>query len=184
VSSIRSLQQRKHREATGLFFVEGIRPVAEALQLGAPIERLVVSPDLLASEFAMELVAREAGRGTEILRVTDKVFASISEKDGPQGLAAVIHQRWRGLNEIELQDDGAFVALDSVQDPGNLGTIIRTADTPARCVPARVQFFHLTWPGPHTSSLSTGNANGATTSLERRAREIGTTRLLSTGARS
>lgn len=128
VKLIRSLRSRKEREQSGLFFVEGIRQVAEAIQSGAGIEALVMAPELLHSDFAHSLVSKEAKAGTDVLQVTGDLFKSISAKDGPQGLAAIVRQRWEQLPDIRLCGDECFVALDAVQDPGNLGTIMRTAD--------------------------------------------------------
>lgn len=149
VKQLRALRQRKERAATGLFFVEGIRLVAEAVQLGAPIEALVVAPELLKSEFGQELVARRRASGLAVLEVTPDVFASLSGKEGPQGLGAVVRQRWERLwdddreplrSDVPLAGGGQpsssadrpppvlWVALDSVADPGNLGTILRTCD--------------------------------------------------------
>jgi TrmH family RNA methyltransferase len=130
VKQIRALARRKEREQTGLFFVEGIRIVTEAVQTAARIDALVVAPALLKSEHALALVAAEQGRGTSILEVTREVFESISAKEGPQGLGAVVQQHWQALEDIDWPMPGAlgWVALDSVQDPGNIGTILRTCD--------------------------------------------------------
>lgn len=128
IKAIRALRQRKEREAQGLFFVEGVRLVGEAAQLGAPIAALVVAPELLGSPFAHELVARQAAAGTRVIEVSAEVFAGLSQKDGPQGLAAVVRQRWTTLAEVRLGPAPGWVALDRVADPGNLGAILRTAD--------------------------------------------------------
>ncbi len=129
VKAIRGLRRRQERDAAGRFFIEGIRLVGEALQLGAPVETLVVAPGLLARHpFGQELVAEHQGADVAVLEVSDDVFASLSTKDGPQGLGAVVRQRWHRLNDIEPAGDLAWVALEGVQDPGNLGTILRTSD--------------------------------------------------------
>jgi TrmH family RNA methyltransferase len=131
VKSIRSLRQRKEREQTNLFFVEGIRLVGEAVQLGAAIETLVVAPELLSSGFAQELVTTQQQQGMRVLEVTAEVFKSLSVKEGPQGLGAVIEQRWESLANVILGAEGpelCWVALEAAQDPGNVGTILRTSD--------------------------------------------------------
>jgi TrmH family RNA methyltransferase len=124
IKEIRSLRERKQRERSGLFFVEGIRIVAEAAQVGAAIERLIVAPTLLTSRFAQEIVAAQREAGVPCLEVTAEVFASLSVKDSPQGLGAVVQERWTRLDEAAPW----WIALSGVQDPGNLGTILRTGD--------------------------------------------------------
>jgi TrmH family RNA methyltransferase len=128
IKQIRALRQRKERERTGLFFVEGTRLVGEAAQLAAPIEALLVAPELLSSPFAHQIAAEQAAAGARLIEVSAEVFASLSQKDGPQGLAAVVRQRWTPLGELRLGGPPGWVALNEVADPGNLGTILRTAD--------------------------------------------------------
>lgn len=127
IKEIRALRQRKERARSGLAFIEGIRIVADALRHPATVESLVVAPDLLTSSYAQMLVQQAAG--IEYIEVSAEVFQSLSLKDGPQGIGAVIHQRWEPLDAVRLtQDDFCWMALDAVQDPGNLGTILRTCD--------------------------------------------------------
>ncbi len=126
IRQIRALRQRKERERSGHFFVEGVRLVGEAIALGM-VETLVVAPALLSSPFAHDLVAQQAEH-SRVIEVSAEVFASLSQKEGPQGLAAVARQRWIELDEVELNVAPGWVALVSPADPGNVGTIIRTAD--------------------------------------------------------
>jgi len=128
IRRIRALRQRKARDETGLCLVEGIRPVAEALQSGAELDQLLVAPALLRSAFAHDLVAAQRAAGTPVLEVSPEVFASFAQKEGPQGLAAVVRQRFTSLAGLPRDRRPGPVALVEPADPGNLGTIIRTAD--------------------------------------------------------
>lgn len=128
IKQIRSLRNRHEREQTGLFFIEGIRIVVEAAQAGARIETLVVAPELLKSQIGQETVRQEQARGGPVLEVSAQVFKSLSVKEGPQGIGAVLHERWEPLDEVRLTNDLCWVALDAAQDPGNIGTILRTND--------------------------------------------------------
>jgi TrmH family RNA methyltransferase len=128
IRQIRALRQRKERQREGLFFIEGVRLVGEAVQLGAEVEALVVAPELLTSPFARDLVAQQATSQARIIEVSAEVFAELSQKDGPQGLAAVARQRWVQLADVRLASPPGWVALVDPADPGNLGTILRTAD--------------------------------------------------------
>lgn len=131
VKAIRKLRERKERQASGLFYVEGLRIVAEAARQGAILDTLIVAPELLDSAFARELAGDIAGRGVPLLEVSAAVFASFSLKEGPAGLAAVVRQQWAGLEQVEPDPVRTWVALDSIADPGNLGTILRTHDAVA-----------------------------------------------------
>lgn len=129
VRDIRSLQRRKERDSRGLAYVEGIRTVLGALEsdLG-DVALLIVAPDLLTSDHALEAIKAAEQRRIERLDVSPEVFKTLSNRDGPQGLAAVVRQRWLSLRSLELEDGDIWIALTAVADPGNLGTILRTAD--------------------------------------------------------
>ncbi len=128
IKQIRKLRDRKERHQSGLFFVEGLRIVGEALASNWHIEILIYSPSLLNSLFGLELIEKFQSNGGKVLPVSEEVFFSLSSKEGPQGIAAVIHQHWAELEDITPKQGEIWVALDSVADPGNLGTILRTND--------------------------------------------------------
>jgi len=133
IKHIRKLRERKERQQSSLFLAEGVRLVGEADQLDARIEMLLVAPDLLRSDFGWQIVDHQKGQGVTVLEVSDQVFKSISIKEGPQGIAAVVHQQWFTLSELTPDTGVSWVALDAVQDPGNLGTILRTSAAVGGC---------------------------------------------------
>jgi TrmH family RNA methyltransferase len=126
VKYLRSLLQRKHREREICFLVEGIRVVGEALACGAAVETLVYAPDLLVSERAQALV--EQVEPVRRLILSGDVFRTLSDRDEPQGIAAVVRIQDRPLAAIPLSGDLLVVVAHQLRDPGNLGAIIRTAD--------------------------------------------------------
>jgi TrmH family RNA methyltransferase len=128
IKRIRALEQRKHREEGGAFFVEGIRPVWQAVESGAQVEALVVAPELLTSEPARHLIQAQGAAGITVVRVTPKVFNRIAQREHPSGLGAIVHISSSTLNELVVATDSLFVALEETGNPGNLGTIIRTMD--------------------------------------------------------
>lgn len=125
---VRKLRQRKHRDAEGALFVEGIAPVWQAAESGAEIETLLAAPALLTSERARGLVHSLAQRGTPVVRLTPEAFESVAERENPSGLGALVRTPRRSLAEVRLEDASLVVALHEVGNPGNLGTIVRTAD--------------------------------------------------------
>lgn len=122
----RSLRRRAPREESGQFFVEGIRAVAEAIQLSAEMETVIVAPELLTSTLAHDLV-RQVPQPAR-LEVTADVFRSLSGQENPQGLGAVVHQHWTDLDTVKSDLGLCWVALEAVQYPGNLGTVLRTSE--------------------------------------------------------
>ena len=123
IKKTRSLRQRKARSETGLFLAEGLHHVGEALEAGWEIDSILYSPDVLTSDFARDLISRVASAAQPI-SVT--VMESLADKENPQGILAVVHQKLTRLDEIESIRIGAAVV--SPQDPGNIGTILRTLD--------------------------------------------------------
>jgi RNA methyltransferase, TrmH family len=128
IRQVRALSNRKSRRETGLFFVEGIRLVGEAVQLEASIATLIVAPELLTSSFGHEVVRDAQQAGIPHFDVTSDVFRHISQKDGPQGLAAIVRQKWHDLETVTEDSTLGWVVLEEVRNPGNLGTILRTCD--------------------------------------------------------
>jgi TrmH family RNA methyltransferase len=128
VKFIRKLEQKKYRQETGLFFIEGLHTVGEAVQTAAPIVTLVIAPELLESDFGQSLLENPNVKDIEQLQVSAEIYQKIAHKEGPQGIGAIIKQDWVELEDIEVKPGDLWIALDAVADPGNLGTIMRTAD--------------------------------------------------------
>ncbi len=126
---VRALRtQRKQRDATGLCVVEGIRHVGEALQAGAQVEYLCYAPERLESDFARQLVETQHQAGLPCYAVAAEVFETLADKENPQGLLAVVRQSRQRLADLDTENFPWGVALVSPQDPGNIGTILRTID--------------------------------------------------------
>jgi TrmH family RNA methyltransferase len=126
VKFLRSLRLRKYRQQEGCFLIEGIRIVEEALTCGAPLETIVYAPDLLVSDRAKALVDQVEPR--RHLALASDVFEGLSEREKPQGIAAVVRLEERPLVTIPVVDELLVVVAWQLRDPGNLGSIIRTAD--------------------------------------------------------
>ena len=120
VRLMRSLSARKARRETGLHLIEGERLVFDALQSGAEAVHLLIE------DGAWELEAKAAALETPFTSVTREVMLALSDTKTPQGVAAAV--KTPPLDPPAEYPEGLAVALDRVQDPGNLGTILRTAD--------------------------------------------------------
>lgn len=129
IKDIRRLRERKERRDRKLAYVEGLRLVVEAVQVKVGIQSIIVAPDLLTSSVGQEAVELARQQNTEVIEVSADVFRSLAYKEDPQGLAAIIHQRWDSLDSLVLRPGSLWVALVEVADPGNLGTIMRTLDS-------------------------------------------------------
>jgi TrmH family RNA methyltransferase len=127
VKQARALRGHKARAESGLFFVEGIHHVGEAVEAGWDIVSILYAPGVLTSDFARELIARlDTQPGGTVQPVSAPVMESLADKENPQGIIAIVHQKQTGFNGLAAVRSGA--ALVSPQDPGNVGTILRTLD--------------------------------------------------------
>ena len=123
VKLARALRQKKARDESGLFLVEGIHHVGEALEADWEVESILYAPDLLTSDFALDLISRQSFKPQP---VSAHVMESLAGKENPQGILAVVHQKQTQFSDFK--SPGTAVALVSPQDPGNVGTILRTLD--------------------------------------------------------
>ena len=123
----RRLHSRKERRETGRFLVEGIRPVRAALDSPHPIELVLFAPSLLSDGYGQETVDMARARGIPCMSLTAQEFGSVSTRENPRGIACVGRQSWVSLERL-AQPASPLVALYAPQDPGNLGTILRSCD--------------------------------------------------------
>jgi TrmH family RNA methyltransferase len=124
----RLLGYRKERFSTKLFVVEGIRHVGEAVAAHAQVEYICYAPELLSSEFARQLIDEQSQHGIPCFAVAGDTFSSLAEKENPQGIIAVVRQPHVSLQDLSANKFPFGVALVAPQDPGNIGTVLRTID--------------------------------------------------------
>ncbi len=128
VKRIRLLASRKHRREQGAFVVEGTGPVWRAITAGWPVEVLITDADLRADSRAAAMVAEQEASGVRVARLASDLFERLSTRDGPAGIAAIVRSRPQTLSDLAVPENAVFVALHQIGNPGNLGTVIRTAD--------------------------------------------------------
>ena len=122
IKEIKKLKEKKHRIEKKQFIVEGFRFVMEALQSSFEVPMIFVS-DSAEGRWESFNVEAMLQKGTKVYWVTEGVLKTICSTDTPQGIAAVVNNKTKTLEDKH----GAYVLVDRLQDPGNLGTIIRTA---------------------------------------------------------
>ena len=126
VKQVKKLKDKKYRDMANQFIIEGIKLVAEAIQEKAPIKQIILCDDCEKNETIPKELMYEIAK-YECIYVTQKIFNYLSEVQTPQGILAIIEKRDKDVAIDYTQD--ILVTLDNVQDPGNLGTILRTVDS-------------------------------------------------------
>lgn len=128
VKAVRALHMRKEREDSGLFLAEGLKIVIEAIDCGHAPKILMYGPDAADHPMLQKAAKACASAGGEVIEVNREILEKVSRRDNPQAVVGVFRQVYTSLSAIVPQSADCWVALQAVRDPGNLGTIIRTAD--------------------------------------------------------
>lgn len=128
IKDIKALSLKKARDESRTFMAEGLKLVIDALDRGWTIRTLVYAKAGKGKPLVEKVAARTVAAGGLVLEVSEKVMSSITRRENPQMVAAVFEQRWTALKDVQPKGSETWIALDRVRDPGNLGTIIRTAD--------------------------------------------------------
>jgi TrmH family RNA methyltransferase len=123
----RDLQRRRGRERRALFVAEGVRAVEEVVRARLSIRGALVTPQLLESPRGRTLKNSLESRGAELAEVSSRELASAADTETPQGVLAIAEVPQYSLDSLRLPVQARLLVLDGVQDPGNVGTILRTA---------------------------------------------------------
>ena len=127
LSQARDLRRRKARERQGLFVAEGVRSVEELLQSSVEVRGLLTIADLAGSARGAEVLARARDLQIAVEIVDTQEFDSAAETESPQGILAIGVVPKLALDSLKPAESLRLLILDAVQDPGNVGTILRTA---------------------------------------------------------
>ena len=126
IKHIIKLKEKKYRKEYNEYIIEGVKIVQEAIQENAKIKQIIISENAINTDLLQNHLKEELQK-IDYIQVPQNIFKLISEVEKPQGVLAVIEKE--RINEnIDLNQD-IILALDDLQDPGNLGTIIRTLDS-------------------------------------------------------
>lgn len=126
VKALVRLRNRREREATGFFLIEGHRELSRAVGAGVEILTVYVCPDLGTNEDS--LVAQASAAGAAIVPLGLDAFRKVSYRDQPEGLIALARQFPTGLDALAVGRNPLLLIVESIEKPGNLGTMLRTAD--------------------------------------------------------
>ncbi len=128
IKDIKLLEKKRHRDEENAFLAEGMKLVIDAMEAGWRVRTLIHATSQRGNDAVEALAARVVASGADVLIVPERLLSTITRKDNPQMVVAVIERRFLDASSIKPKDDEVWIALDRVRDPGNLGTIIRTAD--------------------------------------------------------
>ena len=123
-----ALRTHRGRCLTGNYIIEGIRHLARAVEHNSPIEQLVADPSVLSNPFGQKLVRRLKQSGVPALRLTPELYRELTMANEPQGVCAVLRQQKTDIGALKPPRNSLWLAVESVDLPGNLGTILRTAE--------------------------------------------------------
>lgn len=126
IKQIIKLKEKKHRDNYCKYLIEGVKLIKEAIQENAKIEKIIICEDALNSSFLQKNLGQDLEK-FECVSVPNSIFKILTDVENPQGILAIV-EKTSNEEKIDYTQD-IILALDDVQDPGNLGTIIRTADS-------------------------------------------------------
>ena len=128
VKNLVRLRDGTHRRRQSRFIIEGLREFERAAAAGWPIETLFYGEDFFKEEAAYELLESADKAGLEVVSLGKEAFAKVAFRQNPDGILATARQVSRALNTLSPEPKGLFVVLESVEKPGNLGAVFRTAN--------------------------------------------------------
>lgn len=127
IKHIRKLKEKKYRDEFGEFVVEGIKMIEEAIKEEAKIKYIIICDDCKTESLMTATQLYDIAK-YECIYVTEKIFRLITDVMAPQGIMAIVKKPIKNENKIDYRAN-IFLLLDNIQDPGNIGTILRTADS-------------------------------------------------------
>ncbi|MBS0626560.1 MAG: RNA methyltransferase [Verrucomicrobia bacterium] len=119
------LRERRERDKTDLFLIEGYRELKRAIDAGRKVQSIFYCPELFLGSNERQLLEQS---GADLVHCTEEVFAKVSYRDRPDGLLGIAPQMHLTLDDLKLKKNPFLVIAESIEKPGNLGTILRSCD--------------------------------------------------------
>jgi len=133
VKYVKKLSRRRFRDREGKFVLEGVRAVEEGLKASGAVEVVIFSASAGLTDRGSQLLENAAKTGMKTLEVNENVMSELSNTETPQGVLAVVRRREVSLHDLLGLSPSLLVVVDSIRDPGNLGTIIRASAGAGAC---------------------------------------------------
>jgi TrmH family RNA methyltransferase len=131
VKQLVKLRNRRERDASGVFLVEGFRELTRAVDSGLGVREIYVCPDLFLGSNEAALIERAVAGGAERVELGSQAFQKVSYRDRPEGLIGLADQFPATLDRLKPRSNPLILVVESIEKPGNLGTMLRTADAAA-----------------------------------------------------
>ena len=128
VKQLVKLRDRRPRDAAGVFMVEGYRQIRRALEKNVTLQELYFSPDWFLGENENALIKQAEESGALLIELSKDAFAKVAYRERPDGLLALAPQWERSLDDLKLPEEPFLLVVEAIEKPGNLGTILRSAD--------------------------------------------------------
>jgi RNA methyltransferase, TrmH family len=123
-----ALKTYRDRSRSGNYLIEGIRHLARAVEHNSPILQVITEPSVLSNPFGQKLVRRLKRSGVPALRLSPELYRELTMANEPQGVCAVLRQQITAIGDLKPPRNSLWLAVESVDLPGNLGTMLRTAE--------------------------------------------------------
>ncbi len=128
VKQLVKLRDRRPRDAAGVFMVEGYRQIRRALEKNITLRELYFCPDWFLGENENALIKQAQESGALLIELSKDAFAKVAYRERPDGLLALAPQWKRSLDDLKLPNEPFMLVVEAIEKPGNLGTILRSAD--------------------------------------------------------
>ena len=128
IKALAKLKDKRGREKLGKTFLEGYRLISRALDAAFPMQECYFCPSLFLGTNENALLLKLENNGTKLIEVPEYILRKIAYRERPEGLIAVANTRPHELKDVPVKENGLYLVLESIEKPGNMGSIMRSAD--------------------------------------------------------